>query len=676
MRKKYTVVFLIPLFLTLGILVSYVSLQATGIYGGDAGELVSAAYTFGIAHPPGYPLYIFLSGLLAHLVPVNTVAWRVGLLSSVSMACSCYFVWLTIHRLTKRMMVASFVTLFYAFLYPVWLYAIVAEVFGLFALFSALFLYVFIRWVDTKKQSLLYVLAVLAGVSMTHQYLIILIIVSAIFILYRYEKGALAYVKQHKLSFLTAVGVGLIPLLYAPIASFFNPPFDREHAASLVGFVRLVSRVSVGGFRASSVATGGIFNGLADLTTFAQYLYKDFTLVGIILSGVGLYGLWKKEKTLFSFFSVYLFLLIFCLFYAGFPVYNNFQLGTLERFFIIPYQVFAVLLGLGLSHLLQVYTTLFLNKKKQLNTVYTWLVPVFWGILLLLPIVTFRKNYKTLSILKTDRTIEQYADDILRSIPNGAVFGAYQDTTAGAMNYAYFVQKKRPDIVYLNFYLLSRVYYRQQIAARYPDIIFPEYKSETAINSYITDFIVQNEKHTSITSDVELPGISGYWVPSGLVYVYYSTIEAIPDRQLILDKNNRLWQTFSDPLSGSLGKFKHLLLSDVLRYYADHALTVARAYSLVGKFEDGQRFMTYALNWEVNARVDAYKPLVDQLIDKRECSPARAALDALYTKWGDDFVILEMYHNYIRVCGVIDDQARLLDNKYQKLKPVYDAPVK
>lgn len=676
MRKEYTAAFLFPFCLTFGILVLYLYRQATGIYGGDSGELVSAAYTFGIAHPPGYPLYIFLSGLLAHLIPFNTVAWRVGLLSSVPMAGSCYFVWLTIHRLTKRMMVAMVVTLFYAFLYPVWLYGIVAEVFGLFALFSAVYLYVFIRLVDTKERSLLYVLAVLTGVSLTHQYLIILIIVSAAITLYRFDKGALAYIKQHKLSFLTAVGVGLIPLLYAPIASFFNPPFDREHAASLMGFVRLVSRVSVGGFRASSVATGGIFNGLADLATFAQYLYKDFTLVGIALGGVGLYWLRKKEKTLFSFFMVYVFLLLFYLFYAGFPVYNNFQLGTLERFFIVPYQVFAILLGLGLSYLLQTYTTLFLGKKKQFSAVYSWLVPVFWGILIFLPVVTFKRNYTALRILKTDRTIERYADDVLRSIPNGAVFGAYQDTTAGAINYAFFVQKKRPDIVYLNFYLLSRPYYRQQIASRYPDIIFPEYKSDTPINDYISDFIVQNEKHTSVTSDVELPGIPGYWVPSGLVYIHYSTIEAIPDRQLILDKNNRLWQIFSDPLSGSLGKFKHLLLSDVLRVYADHALTVARAYSLVGKFEDSQRFMMYALNWEVNLRVDAYKPLVDQLIDKKECSPARVALDALYKKWGDDFVMLEMYHNYIRVCGVNDEQVRLLDNKYQKLKSVYDAPVR
>ena len=49
---------------------------------GDSGELVTVAYTLGIAHHPGYPLYT----LLAHLftkIPFGSVAWRVNLFSAV-----------------------------------------------------------------------------------------------------------------------------------------------------------------------------------------------------------------------------------------------------------------------------------------------------------------------------------------------------------------------------------------------------------------------------------------------------------------------------------------------------------------------------------------------------------------------------------------------------------------
>src|SRR4051812_34333959 len=50
--------------------------------GGDSGELATVAYTLGIAHPPGYPLYT-LFGKLFTTLPFGTVAWRVNLFSAV-----------------------------------------------------------------------------------------------------------------------------------------------------------------------------------------------------------------------------------------------------------------------------------------------------------------------------------------------------------------------------------------------------------------------------------------------------------------------------------------------------------------------------------------------------------------------------------------------------------------
>src|SRR5690606_34852128 len=51
------------------------------VTGEDAGELIVAAYTLGIPHPPGYPLWTMLAHIFTYL-PFGSIAWRVALASA------------------------------------------------------------------------------------------------------------------------------------------------------------------------------------------------------------------------------------------------------------------------------------------------------------------------------------------------------------------------------------------------------------------------------------------------------------------------------------------------------------------------------------------------------------------------------------------------------------------
>ena len=51
--------------------------------GEDGGELLAAANTFGIPHPPGYPTYTLLLKSFATMVPIGDFAYRGNLLSAV-----------------------------------------------------------------------------------------------------------------------------------------------------------------------------------------------------------------------------------------------------------------------------------------------------------------------------------------------------------------------------------------------------------------------------------------------------------------------------------------------------------------------------------------------------------------------------------------------------------------
>ena len=69
----------------LGVLALYVVTLAPTTAMWDASEYITAAYTLGIPHPPGNPLFVLL-GRVASLLPFGGVAYRVNLLAAVCSA--------------------------------------------------------------------------------------------------------------------------------------------------------------------------------------------------------------------------------------------------------------------------------------------------------------------------------------------------------------------------------------------------------------------------------------------------------------------------------------------------------------------------------------------------------------------------------------------------------------
>ena len=66
------------------------------VYVGDSGELITAAYTTGVPHPPGYPLFCILGKLISFL-PIGTIAFRMNLMSSLfgAVALFVFYIFLT-----------------------------------------------------------------------------------------------------------------------------------------------------------------------------------------------------------------------------------------------------------------------------------------------------------------------------------------------------------------------------------------------------------------------------------------------------------------------------------------------------------------------------------------------------------------------------------------------------
>ena len=84
------------IFVFLSSFIIYLSTLAPGIVAaGDNAELITSAWTLGIAHPPGYPLFSFLGRLLCFL-PLSSVAARVNLSSALFGSLTVYLLYLDI----------------------------------------------------------------------------------------------------------------------------------------------------------------------------------------------------------------------------------------------------------------------------------------------------------------------------------------------------------------------------------------------------------------------------------------------------------------------------------------------------------------------------------------------------------------------------------------------------
>lgn len=116
----------------------------------DTFEFQVVAPTLGVAHPTGYPLYIFC-GKLFSLLPFGSVAWRVNLTSAVFATAAVLFLYQLLCRLTGRPWAAFTAALALAFSRVFWSQAVVAEVYALHNLFIATILFLLIDFLTTPS---------------------------------------------------------------------------------------------------------------------------------------------------------------------------------------------------------------------------------------------------------------------------------------------------------------------------------------------------------------------------------------------------------------------------------------------------------------------------------------------------------------------------------------------
>lgn len=153
----------------------YLRTLAPGVLFGDPAEFQTAAWVAGLAHPTGYPLFLLAGWLWTRLLSLGEPAWRLNLLSASLGATTIGITYLAALRLiatavpvcsaVARRLAAVVAALLLAVVPGFWSQAIIAEVYTLHALLTALALWVALDAPSPRKGTRL---AWLVGLGLAH----------------------------------------------------------------------------------------------------------------------------------------------------------------------------------------------------------------------------------------------------------------------------------------------------------------------------------------------------------------------------------------------------------------------------------------------------------------------------------------------------------------------------
>lgn len=143
----------------------YVRTLAPSLLYGDPAEFQTIAYTLGIGHPTGYPVYILLAKLFT-LLPVREVAYRVNLFSAFCAALTVATVYLIIRKLGGKVVPALYGSLALAFAPVFWKQASMAEIYTPSTACLAFILLAVLQWKETNNPRWLWAAGISGGLSL------------------------------------------------------------------------------------------------------------------------------------------------------------------------------------------------------------------------------------------------------------------------------------------------------------------------------------------------------------------------------------------------------------------------------------------------------------------------------------------------------------------------------
>ena len=470
----------------------------------DTSEYITAAYTLGIPHPPGNPLFVLL-GRVATLVPLGSVAVRVNFLAAVCSALTAAVWFLVAERVLAnwfttrwaRLTGAAVAALLSATAFTVWNQSVVNEkVYTVSLAFFAVVSWLTVLWCDDsdgrRADRILVLIAYLIGLGYANHPAGFLVGPAVgVAVLARRPRILLRW--KLILAAVLALGLGLTPFAVEPIRAAHHPALNEGEPTGCtesIGFACTFSSTTydrlMDNINRVQYAKPSLSDRQAPLSAQAGMWWLYFKwqwlrdangtqsglqlVMALLFFGLGVAGgvvHWRHDRRSFWFFGPLIFTVTVALVY-----YMNFKYGASQApelagvprevrdrdyFYLWSYSAWSVWAALGLAALWRA-----LAVRVQGEGSGRWLTT---APILLLGVFPLVGNWGDASRAGETATRE-WAHDLLNSVEPYGILITLGDNDTFPLWYAQEVEGVRRDVTVAVTSLLNTDWYPRSLLRR------------------------------------------------------------------------------------------------------------------------------------------------------------------------------------------------------------------
>ena len=485
----------------------------------DTSEYIAAAYTFGLPHPPGNPLFVLLGRFFAILPIAPNVAMRINILAALCSAGAAGMWFLITERVLvgwlpqrwQRIAGGSLAALIGATAFTVWAQSVVNEkVYTVSLLGLAIVSWLIVRWCDDpdgpKADRLLVMIAYLSGLGYANHmagFLALPAVAAAVAIR---RPGTLFRRPRLLLAIAGALLLGMTPFLTQPLRAGYFPAINEGEPTGCATRIRVGCTLSKAtydrfmyNFNRGQYGKPGLTDRQAPFIAQVEMWWLYFrwqwlrdplgnypapqnmlATLFLLLGGLGGYVHWKRDRRSFSYFGPLMFMVTLALIY-----YMNFKYGSSQApdlgetvprevrdrdyFYLWSFSALSVWIALGLVFVWETVAALIGSEKIRVGSETldlprrrSWLLatPV-----LAIAIVPLFANWQSASRAGQTDTAD-FAADLLNSVEPYGILVTSGDNDTFPLWYAQEVEGIRRDVIVACLSLLNTDWYTRQLLRR------------------------------------------------------------------------------------------------------------------------------------------------------------------------------------------------------------------